>query len=91
MNFQQVSDKISERGFRRSTTARKVYDDNYVCHKIYDFEHRKRLDMFSVYLSEEGALEQIEFTKVSFNPETKKYSQQVSRIDNMKELMRVLG
>lgn len=90
MNFNQVSDKISEKGYRRSTAARKMYDEDGNLQQVYDFEHRKRLDMFSIYLDEFGSVLYVEFTKVNFDQQTKKFSQQVSRIDNMKELMRFL-
>lgn len=90
MNFKQISDKISANGYRRSTTARKMYDDEDNLQLVYDFEHRKRLDMFSVYTDEFGAVLYAEFTKVSFDQQTKKFSQQVHRINDMKELARFL-
>jgi len=91
MNFNQISDKISASGFRRSTTARTMYDDEGNLQKVYDFEHRKKLDMFSVYTDEFGAVLYAEYTKVSFDQQTKKFSQQVHRVNDMKELMRFLG
>lgn len=91
MNFNQISDKVSEKGFRRSTAARKLYDEDGNLQQVYDFEHRKKLDMVSVYLDEFGGVLYVEYTKVNFNQQTKKFSQQVSRIDNMKELMRFLA
>ena len=90
MNFKQISDKISANGYRRSTTARKMYDDEDNLQLVYDFEHRKKLDMFSVYTDEFGAVLYAEFTKVSFDQQTKKFSQQVTRINDMKELARFL-
>ena len=91
MNFNQISNKISTSGFRRSTTARKMYDEEGNLQQVYDFEHRKKMDMFSIYLDEFGAVLYMEFTKVNFDQQTKKFSQQVSRIDNMTELARILG
>lgn len=88
MNFNQISDKISANGFRRSTTARTMYDDEGNLQKVYDFEHRKKLDMFSVYTDEFGAVLYAEYTKVNFDQQTKKFSQQVHRINDMKELSR---
>ncbi len=91
MNFNQMSDKISANGFRRSTTARTMYDDEGNLQKVYDFEHRKKLDMFSIYTDEFGAVLYAEFTKVNFDQRTRKFSQQVHRINDMKELMRFLA
>jgi len=90
MNFNQISDKISASGYRRSTTARKMYDNEDNLQLVYDFEHRKKLDMFSVYTDEFGAVLYAEFTKVTFDQQTKKFSQQVTRINDMKELVRFL-
>ena len=90
MNFNQISEKISASGFRRNTVARKMYDDAGNLQKVYDFEHRKRLDMFSVYTDENDAVLFVEFTKIDFDRETKKYTQKVSRIDDMRELSRFL-
>lgn len=91
MNLKQISDKVSEKGFRRSTVARKMFDNDGNLLQVYDFEHRKKLDMVSVYQDEFGAVLYIEYTKVNFDQQTRKFSQRVSRIDNMKELMRFLA
>lgn len=88
MNFNQINDKISANGFRRSATARKMYDEEGNLRQIYDFEHRKKLDMFSVYTDEFGAVLYAEYTKVNFDQQTRKFSQQVYRISDMKELSR---
>lgn len=92
MNFEQVSEKISASGYRRRTAPSVIENesgDGII--KIYDFEHRKKQDMFSVYLNEFDSVEYIEFTRVNFNRETREYSQQVIRIDNIKELNKYLG
>lgn len=91
MNFNQINDKISANGFRKSTTVRKMYDEEGNLQQVYDFEHRRKMDMFSVYLDEFGAVLYAEYTKVNFDQQTKKFSQQVHRIDNMKELARYIG
>ena len=91
MQFKQINDKATEKGFRRNTSARKIYDDEGNFQQVFDFEHRRKLDLISVYEDEFGAVLYVEYTKVSFNQQAKKYSQQVSRIDNMKELMRFLA
>ena len=91
MNFNQISDKISANGFRRSTTARTMYDEEGNLQKVYDFEHRKKLDMFSIYTDEFGAVLYAEFTKVNFDQQTRKFSQQVHRINDMKDLMRFIA
>lgn len=80
MNFNQLSDKVSNKGFRRSTAARTIYDEGGNTIKIYDFEHRRKLDMFSVYLDEFGQVLYAEYTKVDFNQQTKKFSQQVTKL-----------
>lgn len=91
MNFNQLSDKISERGFRRSTAPRAFYDVDGNERKVYDFEHRRKLDMFSVYVDEFGIVESVEFTKVTFDQTTKKFSQKVTKITNTNELNKYLG
>ena len=90
MTFKQISDKITEKGFRRSTVARKLYDKDGNLQQIYDFEHRKKLDMVSVYQDEFGAVLYVEYTKINFNHQTSKFTQQVTRINDMKELARFL-
>lgn len=79
-NFNQLSDKISNKGFRRNAAARTMYDEEGNTIKVYDFEHRRKLDMFSVYLDESGQVLYAEYTKVDFNLQTKKYSQQVTKL-----------
>lgn len=81
-NFTQLSDKISDKGFRRSTAARTMYDEEGNTIKVYDFEHRRKLDMFSVYLDETDQVLYAEYTKVDFNQQTKKYNQQVTKLTN---------
>lgn len=81
-NFTQLSDKISNKGFRRSTAARTMYDEEGNTIKVYDFEHRRKLDMFSVYLDETDQVLYAEYTKVDFNQQTKKYNQQVTKLTN---------
>ena len=91
MNFTQLSDKISEKGFRRSTAPRKYFDADGTERQVYDFEHRKRLDMFSVYVDEFGIVESVEFTKVTFDQTTKKFSQKVTKITTTNELNKFLA
>ena len=79
-NFNQLSDKISNKGFRRNTVARTMYDEEGNTIKVYDFEHRRKLDMFSVYLDECDQVLYAEYTKVDLNQQTKKYSQQVTKL-----------
>lgn len=79
-NFNQLSDKISSKGFRRNTVARTMYDEEGNTIKVYDFEHRRKLDMFSVYLDEFDQVLYAEYTKVDLNQQTKKYSQQVTKL-----------
>lgn len=79
-NFSQLSDKISNKGFRRNTVARTMYDEEGNTIKVYDFEHRRKLDMFSVYLDEFDQVLYAEYTKVDLNQQTKKYSQQVTKL-----------
>lgn len=90
-NFNQLSDKISNKGFRRSTAARTMYDEEGNTIKVYDFEHRRKLDMFSVYLDEFGQVLYAEYTKVEFNQQTKKYSQQVTKLTSDKAIEKFLG
>jgi hypothetical protein len=79
-NFSQLSEKISNKGFRRNTAARTIYDEEGNIVKVYDFRHRRKLDMFSVYLDEFDQVLYAEYTKVDFNQQTKKFSQQVTKL-----------
>lgn len=92
MNFEQVNEKISSNGYRRHTGVRTMYDDETGAEtKIYDYEHKRKLDMFSVYVNEYGSVDSIEFTRVGFNRETGKYSQVVTTIKNLSELNKSLA
>jgi hypothetical protein len=91
MNFNELCDKITDKGFRKSTVGRPFFDEEGNELKVYDFEHRKKLDMFSVYLDEFGAVKYVEFTKVEFDQATKKFSQNVHRYENDKYLKKFLG
>lgn len=82
MNFQQLNKKILDKNFRRTTYARTINDEEGNIIKVYDFEHRKKLDMFSVYLDEFDQVLYAEYTKVDFNQQTKKYTQQVTKLTN---------
>ena len=90
-NFNQLSDKISNKGFRRNAAARTMYDEEGNTIKVYDFEHRRKLDMFSVYLDEFGQVLYAEYTKVDFNQQTKKYSQQVTKLTTNAMVEKVLA
>ena len=86
MNFEQVDEKISKNGYRRHTGVRSITDEETgITQKIYDYEHRRKLDMFSVYVNEYGSVDSIEFTRVNFNRETGKYSQAVTTIKSLNE------
>ena len=92
MNFEQVDGKISKNGYRRHTGVRTITDNETgLMQKIYDYEHRRKLDMFSVYVNEYGSVDSIEFTRVNFNRETGKYSQAVTTIKNLNELNKSLA
>ena len=90
-NFNQLSDKISNKGFRRNTVARTMYDEEGNIVKVYDFEHRRKLDMFSVYLDEFDQVLYAEYTKVDFNQQTKKFSQQVTKLTTNAMVDKFLG
>ena len=92
MNFEQVDEKISKNGYRRHTGVRSITDDETgLTQKIYDYEHRRKLDMFSVYVNEYGSVDSIEFTRVNFSRETGKYSQAVTTIKSLNELNKSLA
>ena len=92
MNFEQVNEKISSNGYRRHTGVRLAYDEVTGAEtKIYDYEHKRKLDMFSVYVNEYGSVDSIEFTRVNFNRETGKYSQAVTTIKSLNELNKSLA
>ena len=90
MNFAQVTEKISSRGYRRSTSPYEFWDErNY--RKVYDFNHKRKDDVFSVYLDEFNSVVYIEFTKVSFDHEARRFTQQTTKINNINELNKVLA
>lgn len=82
MTFKQLSLKLYDKNYRRNTSARMTEDENGNLVKIYDFEHKRRLDMFSVYLDEFDQVLYAEFTKVELNRSTNKFSQQVTKLTN---------
>jgi len=88
LNFTQITEKASSKGFRKGTSCRSFFDENGKLMKVYDFEHRKKLDMFSVYVDEFNAVQYAELTKVSFNPATGKYTQDITKLNNTKDLLR---
>jgi len=90
MNFEQVDSKISKNGYRRHAGTRTEFDEETgTTMKVYDYEHKRKLDMFSVYVNEYGSVESVEFTRVDFNRETKKYSQNVQTITNLNDLNKI--
>jgi hypothetical protein len=91
MNFSQIDSKISANGYRRKASSRKVYNDETgAITTIYDYEHRKKLDMFSVYVNEYGSVDSIEFTAIEFNRETRKYTQKVSTVTSLAEFNKLI-
>ena len=90
-NFTQVSEMISNAGYRRSTAAREMYTEDGSLQLVYDFEHRRKYDMFSVYLDEERNVQYAEFTKVTQDKETRRLTSQVFRIDTIKEMNKYLA
>lgn len=86
MDFNQVSKMISSSGYKRTTSARTMMDDEGNIQKVYDYECIRGFDMFSVYLDESGTVIAVEFTKVNFNRETRKLTPVVTKIDSMKSL-----
>ena len=92
MNFEQVDTKITNCGYRRHAGTRMEYNDvTDTTQKVYDYEHRKKLDMFSVYTNEAGSVVCIEFTKVTFDLETRRYTQKVTTIESITELNKFLS
>lgn len=86
MDFNQVSKMISSSGYKRTTSARTMMDDEGNIQKVYDYECIRGFDMFSVYLDESGTVIAVEFTKVNFDRETRKLTPVVTKIDSMKSL-----
>ena len=92
MNFDQVDEKISKNGYRRHAGTRTNYNEETgVMQKVYDYEHRRKLDMFSVYVNEYGAVESVEFTRVDSDRKTGKITPVVTTISNISDLNRVLA
>lgn len=90
MNFEQVDSKISKNGYRRHAGTRTEFDEETgTTMKVYDYEHKRKLDMFSVYVNEYGSVESVEFTRVNFDREAKKYSQKVQTITNLNDLNKI--
>jgi hypothetical protein len=82
---------ISNAGYRRSTTARKIYTEDENVLLVYDYEHRRKYDMFSVYLDEDKNVQYAEFTKVTQDKETRKLTSQVFCINNINDLNKYIG
>ena len=78
-NFTQINEMISNAGYRRSTSARKMYNGDESVLLVYDYEHRRKYDMFSVYLDEDKNVQYAEFTKVTQDKETRRLTSQVFR------------
>lgn len=68
MSFEKLNEMVSNRGFRRSTTAKTLREGKYEGLKAYDYRHRKKYDTFSIYVDEFGAVKFSEYTEV--NPRT---------------------
>ena len=90
-NFTQINEMISNAGYRRSTTARKIYTEDENVLLVYDYEHRRKYDMFSVYLDEDKNVQYAEFTKVTQDKETRKLTSQVFCINNINDLNKYIG
>ena len=91
MTYKQITDKIYEKGFHRCTVAHDCEDSDGMPLKVFDFEHKRRLDKFSIYLDEFDEVKYVEFTKVTFNPNTERYTQNVTRITNNEVLKKYLA
>lgn len=91
LNLNQLTEKISNKGYRRNAHTRTMFDDNGNRITIYDFEHRKKLDMFTVYVKDTGEVKSVEFTKVNFDRETRKFSQNVIEITDTHKLLQYLA
>ena len=91
LNFEQLNEKVSGKGFRRTTTARPIDDGRGGTLKVYDYEHQKKLDMFSVYLDEFGQVRYAEYTKVDFDRATQRFSQKVIKLMNTEDIRKYLG
>ena len=90
-NFEKLSERISASGYRRKAVSRKEYDEETgLPHTIYDFEHRRKLDLVSVVVDENGLLDYIEITNVDFDKETRKYKQVVHRLTDTSQLQKYL-
>lgn len=90
-NFTQINEMISNAGYRRSTSARKIYTEDENVLLVYDYEHRRKYDMFSVYLDEDKNVQYAEFTKVTQDKETRKLTSQVFCINNINDLNKYIG
>ena len=90
LNFSQLNDKITGNGYRRKATTRNMWNEDGTLTKMYDYEHRKKLDMFTVYTDENERVLYAEYTRVDFDRETRKFSQEVYRIDNTASLAKYL-
>ena len=90
-NFTQINEMISNAGYRRSTAARKIYTEDENVLLVYDYEHRRKYDMFSVYLDEDKNVQYAEFTKVTQDKETRKLTSQVFCINNINDLNKYIG
>ena len=90
LSINNLTGKFSEAGYRRNAYPRTISDNEGNPIKVYDFEHKRSYDMFSVYLDENDNVLFIEFTKVDCDRVTHKFSQKVTRIDSEKLLGKFL-
>ena len=59
--------------------------------KVYDYEHRKKYDMFSVYTDEDKRVLYAEYTKVTPDYSTRKLKQEVIKLTNTMDINKVLA
>lgn len=86
MNLQNVCDLLSQKGFRKGVSARPT-DEGL---KVIDYNPRgKRTDMFSVYVNSLGSVEYVEYTKLKWDNQTRRYVPVVTKYNCMADLIKL--
>lgn len=91
MNFTQLNDKISAKGFRKRTSAQMIYGNGGEPLKVIDYDHPRKDDIVSLYLNEAGSVVYAEYTKVVYDRMAHKFSQSVMRADGIQQFNSYLG
>lgn len=87
MSFDSICERLNAAGYRKGTAYRN--DESGL--NIIDFSHRKRDTIFSLFVNSLGSVEYVEQTKLKWDYASKRYAPVVTKINNLKDLIRILA